>query len=194
MSCKFGPDRTVGSLTITRSDGPSNGPNPANPENTRYAISVRDSNNIQIEIRAHLRAHDNLRITLGQKCPSATVPTRRHTRRQRVGVQSDNPSPEKPQITAQDSYPRRTPKTDRKWPESPLEIRPKSNSKIRPPTLKIDAILPNHQLDHAEGMNFHTLIAKNGGRTTENEVGEVSVKTGAFSGEITAAGDGTWPG
>ncbi|CAL2255100.1 unnamed protein product [Prunus armeniaca] len=77
MSCKFGPDRTVGSLTITQSDGPSNGPNLANPENTRYAISVRDSNGIQNEIRAHLRAHDNLRITLGQKCPSATVPTRR---------------------------------------------------------------------------------------------------------------------
>ncbi|CAL8102114.1 unnamed protein product [Prunus armeniaca] len=102
MSWKFGPDRTVRSLTITQSDGPSNGPNLANPENTRYAISVRDSNDIQIEIRAHLRTHDNLRIPLGQKCPSATVPTRR----QRVGVQSDNPSPEKPQITAQDSYPR----------------------------------------------------------------------------------------
>ncbi|CAL2240256.1 unnamed protein product [Prunus armeniaca] len=29
-------------------------------------------------------------------------------------------------------------------------------------------------------MNFHTLIAKNGGRTTENEAGEVSIKTGAF--------------
>ncbi|CAL8152542.1 unnamed protein product [Prunus armeniaca] len=29
-------------------------------------------------------------------------------------------------------------------------------------------------------MNFHTLIAKNGGRTTENEAGEFSVKTGAF--------------
>ncbi|CAL9016174.1 unnamed protein product, partial [Prunus brigantina] len=60
--------------------GPSNGPNLANPENTRYAISVRDSNGIQIEIRAHLRAHDIKRITLGQKCPSATVPTRHHTR------------------------------------------------------------------------------------------------------------------
>ncbi|CAL8170654.1 unnamed protein product [Prunus armeniaca] len=77
MSFKFGPDRTVGSLTIAGSDGPSNGPNLANPENTRYAISVRDSNDIQIEIRAHLRAHDNLRIPLGQKCPSTTMPTRR---------------------------------------------------------------------------------------------------------------------
>ena len=52
-------------------------------------MSVGDSNGIQIEIRAHLRARDIERITLGQKCPSATVPTRRHTRRQRVGVQSD---------------------------------------------------------------------------------------------------------
>ncbi|CAL8130719.1 unnamed protein product [Prunus armeniaca] len=74
---------------ILHDPGPSNGPNLANPENTRYAISVRDSNDIQNEIRARLRAHDNLRIPLGQKCPSATVPTRRHTRRQRVGVQSD---------------------------------------------------------------------------------------------------------
>ncbi|CAL8114249.1 unnamed protein product [Prunus armeniaca] len=65
--------------------------------------------------------------------------------------------------------------------ESPLEIRPKSNSKIRHPTLKIDAILPNHQLDNAEGMNFHTLIAKNGGRTTENEAGKVSGETELFS-------------
>ncbi|CAL8996415.1 unnamed protein product, partial [Prunus brigantina] len=56
--------------------GPSNGPNLANPENTRYAISVRDSNDIRIEIRAHLRARDIERITLGQKCPSTTVPTR----------------------------------------------------------------------------------------------------------------------
>ncbi|CAL2241673.1 unnamed protein product [Prunus armeniaca] len=40
----------------------------------QYAISVRDSNGIQIGIRAHLSARDNLRIPLGQKCPSATVP------------------------------------------------------------------------------------------------------------------------
>ncbi|CAL8158009.1 unnamed protein product [Prunus armeniaca] len=30
-------------------------------------------------------------------------------------------------------------------------------------------------------MNFHTLIAKNGGRTTENEAGEVSGETELFS-------------
>ncbi|CAL2253433.1 unnamed protein product [Prunus armeniaca] len=66
------------------------------------------------------------------------------------------PSPENFQIVSPDSYPRY-------------------------PTLKIDAILPNHQLDHAEGMNFHTLIAKNGGRTTENEAGEVSGETELFS-------------
>ncbi|CAL9009887.1 unnamed protein product [Prunus brigantina] len=80
------------------------------------------------------------------QCPRAT------TRRQRVGVQSDNPSPENLGISGQDSY----------------------------PSLKIYEILPNHQLDHAERINFHTLIAKNGGRMTENEAGEVSVKTGAF--------------
>ncbi|CAL2266481.1 unnamed protein product [Prunus armeniaca] len=37
--------------------------------------------------------------------PQATVPTRRHTRRQRLGVQSDIASPENFQIESQDSYP-----------------------------------------------------------------------------------------
>ncbi|CAL8119723.1 unnamed protein product [Prunus armeniaca] len=59
-------------------------------------------NDIQIEIRAHPRARDIERITLGQKCPSATVPTRR----QRMGVQSDIASPENFRIKSQDSYPR----------------------------------------------------------------------------------------
>ncbi|CAL9016071.1 unnamed protein product, partial [Prunus brigantina] len=45
--------------------GPSNGPNLANPENTRYAISVWNPNGIQIEIRAHLCAHDIERVALG---------------------------------------------------------------------------------------------------------------------------------
>ncbi|CAL9005919.1 unnamed protein product [Prunus brigantina] len=39
--------------------GPSNGPNLANPKNAQYAISVRDSNGIQIEIREILCARDN---------------------------------------------------------------------------------------------------------------------------------------
>ncbi|CAL8996913.1 unnamed protein product, partial [Prunus brigantina] len=108
-----------------------------------------------------------------------------HTRRQRVGVQSDNLPPEKLQITAQDSCPRcntlfgttfvlgPTPKSDRKWPELRSQNWPKSSSKIKKSRLKIDAILPNHQLDHEERMNFHTLIAKNGGRRREIEAGEV---------------------
>ncbi|CAL8089448.1 unnamed protein product [Prunus armeniaca] len=75
--------------------------------------------------------------------PQATVPTRR----QRLGVQSDIASPENFQIESQDSY-------LRKWPESRSQNRPNPNSKFKLPTLKINAILPNHQLDHAEGMNF----------------------------------------
>ncbi|CAL9005755.1 unnamed protein product, partial [Prunus brigantina] len=73
----------------------------------------------------------------------STVPKRCHTRWQRLGIQRDNPSPEKPKITAQDSYPRcntlfgvtfvlgHTPKTDRKWPESLTQNRLNPNSKIR---------------------------------------------------------------
>ncbi|CAL8156613.1 unnamed protein product [Prunus armeniaca] len=38
--------------------------------------------------------------------PKATVPTRRHTRRQRLGVQNDIASPENFQSESQDSYPR----------------------------------------------------------------------------------------
>ena len=54
------------------------------------------------------------------------------------------------------------------------EVRPIFNSKIELVTLRIDLILPNHQLEHAEGMNFHTLIARNGGRRREIGAGEVS--------------------
>ncbi|CAL8996444.1 unnamed protein product [Prunus brigantina] len=108
--CKltFNPFLYLYTSTITYNHlfRPSNGPNLANPENTRYAISVRDSNGIKIEIRSHIRARDIEGIALGQKFPSATVPTNRHTRRQRVGVQSDITSPENFQIKSQDSYPR----------------------------------------------------------------------------------------
>ncbi|KAI5351720.1 hypothetical protein L3X38_004611 [Prunus dulcis] len=56
-------------------------------------------------IREILRTRDNQEIALGQKCKFATVPMHRHTRWQRVGVQSDNPSSEKLNTSAQDSYP-----------------------------------------------------------------------------------------
>ncbi|KAI5326041.1 hypothetical protein L3X38_035115 [Prunus dulcis] len=61
----------------------------------------------------------------------------------------------------------------RKWPITAAEVRPIFNSKIELVTLRIDLILPNHQLEHAEGMNFHTLIARNGGRRREIGAGEV---------------------
>ncbi|KAI5336293.1 hypothetical protein L3X38_015560 [Prunus dulcis] len=52
-------------------------------------ISVRWSNDIRIEIREFLRARDHLRISSGYIAASPDSPTRRHTRRQRVGVQSN---------------------------------------------------------------------------------------------------------
>ncbi|CAL8169577.1 unnamed protein product [Prunus armeniaca] len=43
----------------------SNVSNLPNPDNAQYAISVRDSNGIQIEIRAHLRTREDQEITSG---------------------------------------------------------------------------------------------------------------------------------
>ncbi|KAI5345236.1 hypothetical protein L3X38_013113 [Prunus dulcis] len=54
------------------------------------------------------------------------------------------------------------------------------NSQNHGSRLEIGQILPNHQLDYEEGMNFHTLIAENSCRTIENEAGEVSVKINAI--------------
>ena len=76
-------------------------------------------------IREILRTRDNQEIALGQKCKFAPVPTRRHTRWQRVGVQSDNPSSEKLNTLAQDSYLGTTPYLEyfcswaypKNWPE-----------------------------------------------------------------------------
>ncbi|CAL2253424.1 unnamed protein product [Prunus armeniaca] len=75
---------------------PSNGPNLVNPDNVQCAISARDSNGIQIEIRAHLRARNIERITLGQNSHLLQCPR----------VAGAYPSPENLQISAQDSYPR----------------------------------------------------------------------------------------
>ncbi|KAI5327692.1 hypothetical protein L3X38_027088 [Prunus dulcis] len=52
-------------------------------------ISVRWSNDIRIEIREFLLARDHLRISSGYIAASPDSPTRRHTRWQRVGVQSN---------------------------------------------------------------------------------------------------------
>ncbi|KAI5329406.1 hypothetical protein L3X38_028803 [Prunus dulcis] len=77
-----------------------------------------------------------------------------------VGVQSDNASPEKLKITAPNSYPRYnttfgatfvlepTPKTGRKRPITEAETRPNFKSKTGQSTIKIDANLSNHQLEH----------------------------------------------
>ncbi|KAI5318820.1 hypothetical protein L3X38_038528 [Prunus dulcis] len=61
------------------------------------------------------------------------------------------------------------------------EVRPIFNSKIELVTLRIDLILPNHQLEQAERMNFHTLIARNGGRRREIGGGEVRATFGRKS-------------
>ncbi|CAL8994080.1 unnamed protein product, partial [Prunus brigantina] len=144
---------------------------------------ARRIHDLHFTIRKFLRVPQGLGNT---SCKFA--PTTRHTHRQRVGVQSDNTSPENLKIATQDSYPRcntlfrvafvlgPTPKSDRKWPESRSQNQPKSNSKIKLPRLKIDEIIPNHQLDHEEWMNFHTLITKNGPRRREIGAGEVSSK------------------
>ncbi|KAI5327426.1 hypothetical protein L3X38_026822 [Prunus dulcis] len=57
-------------------------------------------------IREILRTRDNQEIALGQKCKFSTVPKCRTTRWLRMGVHSDNPSSEKLNTSAQDSYPR----------------------------------------------------------------------------------------
>ncbi|KAH0981036.1 hypothetical protein GBA52_008213, partial [Prunus armeniaca] len=54
------------------------------------ARSVRGSNGIRIRIREFLRAHDDPRIILELNGVSTNLPTRRHTRRQRLGVLSDS--------------------------------------------------------------------------------------------------------
>ncbi|KAI5344981.1 hypothetical protein L3X38_012858 [Prunus dulcis] len=109
------------------------------------------------------------------------------------GAQSDNASPENLKTTAPNSYPRYntlfratfvlgpTPKSGWKWPIAAAEVRLIFNSKIELSTLRIDQFLPNHQLEHAEGMNFHTLIARNGGRRREIGVGEVRATSGRKS-------------
>ncbi|KAI5344226.1 hypothetical protein L3X38_012103 [Prunus dulcis] len=113
------------------------------------------------------------------KATFSTVPMCRRMRRQRMGAQSDNASPENLKTTAPNSYPSYntlfgatfvlgpTPKSGQKWPIADAEFWQIFNSKIELVTLRIDLIPPNHQLEHVEGMNFHTLIAKNGGRRRE---------------------------
>ncbi|KAI5351834.1 hypothetical protein L3X38_004725 [Prunus dulcis] len=153
----------------------------------------RHSNDVRIEIREILRIRDNLRISSRHNATFSTVLTRRRTGRQRVGAQSYNSSPENLKTTAPNSYPRYNtlfgatfvlgpiPKSGRKWPIAAAEVRPTFNSKIELVTLRIDLILPNHQLEHAEGMNFHTLIARNGGRRREIGADEVRATSGRKS-------------
>ncbi|KAI5344526.1 hypothetical protein L3X38_012403 [Prunus dulcis] len=71
-----------------------------------------------------------------------------------------------------------TPKTNRKWPEWRSQNQPKSNSKIKLPTLGIDRILPNRQLEHEKWVRNHTSFIRIDGQRRENEVGEVRAKIG----------------
>ncbi|KAI5336039.1 hypothetical protein L3X38_026173 [Prunus dulcis] len=100
-------------------------------------ISVRWSNDIRIEIRKFLRARDNLRISSGYNAASPDSPTRRHTRRQRVGVQSNFRRRKKLHTRGHPSYPSfysrsgalssttGRPNSGGNWPEFQFEIRPK---------------------------------------------------------------------
>ncbi|KAI5324553.1 hypothetical protein L3X38_033626 [Prunus dulcis] len=122
---------------------------------------------------------------------------RRHTRWQCVGSLINFRQPEILQTASPNSYPRYntlfgitfvlgpTSKNDRKWPESHPEIWPNFGLQIELPTLEIDQILPNHQLEHIERMEKHTKFEENGGRRCLNELHEIlsqTVQTALFRG------------
>ncbi|KAI5335293.1 hypothetical protein L3X38_025426 [Prunus dulcis] len=89
-------------------------------------------------------------------------PTRRHMRWHRVGGLINSLQPKILHTASPNSYPTYntlfgttfvlgpTSKNNRKWPESHPEIWPNFGLQIKLPTLEIDQILPNHQLEHIE--------------------------------------------
>ncbi|KAI5335612.1 hypothetical protein L3X38_025745 [Prunus dulcis] len=70
-----------------------------------------------------------------------------------------------------------TSKNDQKWPKSHPEIWPNFGLQIELPTLEIDQIITNHQLEHIKRMQKHTKFEENGGRRCPNELHEIPSKT-----------------
>ncbi|KAI5351041.1 hypothetical protein L3X38_003932 [Prunus dulcis] len=70
-----------------------------------------------------------------------------------------------------------------------LEIRPNFGSQIELPTLEIDQILPNYQLEHIERMEKHTKFKENGGRKCANELHEIPSKTVQTACFVAVSGD-----
>ena len=66
---------------------------------------------------------------------------------------------------------------DRKWLESRPEIQSNFGLQIELPTLEIDQILPNHQLEHIKRMEKYTKFEENDGRRCPNELHEIPSKT-----------------
>ncbi|KAI5351185.1 hypothetical protein L3X38_004076 [Prunus dulcis] len=116
-------------------------------------------------------------------------PMHRHTPWQRVGGLINFWQPEILQTASPNSYPRYktlfgttfvlepTSKNDWKWPESHPEIQPNFGLQIKLPTVEIDQILPNHQLEHIERMEKHNKFEENGGQRCLNELHEIPSKT-----------------